>query len=77
MFGETDYDLSRQYASVPMEELLEALGKGIDAGKVLCRGLLVLHISYSSEMLYLLVGSSCLDGIRSSTLALAMKHHMD
>jgi hypothetical protein len=36
MFGETDYDLSRQYASVPMEEQLEALGKGIDAGKVLC-----------------------------------------
>ncbi|KAM0928952.1 hypothetical protein ACQ4PT_001919 [Festuca glaucescens] len=33
MFGETDYDLSCQYASVLMEEQLEALGKGIDAGK--------------------------------------------
>ena len=38
MFGETEYDSSRQYASVPMEEQLEALGKGIDAGKVLFRG---------------------------------------
>ncbi|XP_047084525.1 protein tas-like [Lolium rigidum] len=39
MFGETDYDLSRQYASVPMEEQLEALGKGIDAGKIKYIGL--------------------------------------
>ncbi|XP_051181335.1 uncharacterized protein [Lolium perenne] len=41
MFGETDYDPSRQYAYVPMEEQLEALGKGIDAGKnsynLMCR----------------------------------------
>ncbi|TVU23848.1 hypothetical protein EJB05_26231 [Eragrostis curvula] len=34
MFGETEYDPSRQYTSVPMEEQLEALGKAIDAGKI-------------------------------------------
>lgn len=34
MFGETDYDPSRQYSSIPMEEQLEALGKSIEAGKV-------------------------------------------
>lgn len=34
MFGETDYDPSRQYVSIPMEEQLEALGKGVEAGKV-------------------------------------------
>uniref|UniRef100_A0A453E072 NADP-dependent oxidoreductase domain-containing protein n=1 Tax=Aegilops tauschii subsp. strangulata TaxID=200361 RepID=A0A453E072_AEGTS len=36
MFGETDYDPSRQYASIPMEEQLEALGKGVESGKVCC-----------------------------------------
>lgn len=34
MFGETEYDPSHQYMSVPMEEQLEALGRAIDAGKV-------------------------------------------
>jgi hypothetical protein len=34
MFGETEYDPSFQYTSVPMEEQLEALGRAIDAGKV-------------------------------------------
>jgi hypothetical protein len=38
MFGETEYDPSLEYASVPIEEQLEALGKGIDSGKVLCGG---------------------------------------
>ncbi|KAM3197460.1 hypothetical protein ACQJBY_072869 [Aegilops geniculata] len=39
MFGETDYDPSRQYASIPMEEQLEALGKSIEAGKIRYIGL--------------------------------------
>ncbi|KQJ87506.1 uncharacterized protein LOC100840354 [Brachypodium distachyon] len=39
MFGETEYDPSCQYASVPMEEQLEALRKGIDAGKIRYIGL--------------------------------------
>jgi len=41
MFGETEYDPSFQYTSVPMEEQLEALGRAIDTGKV-CRGGIVL-----------------------------------
>ncbi|KAI5004814.1 hypothetical protein ZWY2020_032057 [Hordeum vulgare] len=39
MFGETDYDPSRQYSSIPMEEQLEALGKSIEAGKIRYIGL--------------------------------------
>uniref|UniRef100_A0A453E0D4 NADP-dependent oxidoreductase domain-containing protein n=1 Tax=Aegilops tauschii subsp. strangulata TaxID=200361 RepID=A0A453E0D4_AEGTS len=39
MFGETDYDPSRQYASIPMEEQLEALGKGVESGKIRYIGL--------------------------------------
>ncbi|KAJ1278010.1 hypothetical protein BS78_04G047500 [Paspalum vaginatum] len=39
MFGETEYDPSCQFASVPMEEQLEALGKAIDAGKIKYIGL--------------------------------------
>jgi hypothetical protein len=34
MFGETEYDPSFQYTSVPMEEQLEAVGRAMDAGKV-------------------------------------------
>lgn len=34
MFGETEYDLNKQYSSVPMEEQLDALQKAIDNGKV-------------------------------------------
>lgn len=34
MFGETEYDPSRQYSSVPIEEQLDALGRAVDAGKV-------------------------------------------
>ncbi|KAF7089100.1 hypothetical protein CFC21_092150, partial [Triticum aestivum] len=30
MFGETNYDPSRQYAPIPTGEQLEALGKGIE-----------------------------------------------
>nr|XP_019711221.2 uncharacterized protein LOC105059931 isoform X2 [Elaeis guineensis] len=33
MFGETEYDPSRQYASVAIEEQLGALGKAVDAGR--------------------------------------------
>ncbi|GJN25744.1 hypothetical protein PR202_gb13611 [Eleusine coracana subsp. coracana] len=39
MFGETEYDPSYQYASVSMEEQLEALGRAIDAGKIRYIGL--------------------------------------
>jgi hypothetical protein len=35
MFGETEYDPNCQYMSVPMEEQLEALGRAIDASKVM------------------------------------------
>jgi hypothetical protein len=41
MFGETEYDPSHQYMSVPMEEQLLALGRAIDAGKVCCKGVCV------------------------------------
>ena len=34
MFGETEYDLSRQFDSVGIEEQLDALGRAADAGKV-------------------------------------------
>lgn len=36
MFGETEYDLNRQFSSVPIEEQLDALGKAVDCGKVNC-----------------------------------------
>lgn len=36
MFGEIEYDPSKQYTSVPMEEQLNALQKAIDNGKVCC-----------------------------------------
>ncbi|XP_019711102.1 uncharacterized protein [Elaeis guineensis] len=39
MFGETEYDPSRQYASVAIEEQLGALGKAVDAGKIRYIGL--------------------------------------
>ncbi|KAH9306632.1 hypothetical protein KI387_011036, partial [Taxus chinensis] len=34
MFGETDYDPTQQYAAVPIEEQLEALGRAVNAGKI-------------------------------------------
>lgn len=34
MFGETDYDPSRQFCAVSIQEQLEALGRAVDAGKV-------------------------------------------
>lgn len=43
MFGETEYDPSRQYTSVLIEEQLEALGRAIDNGKV-CISLLVVYV---------------------------------
>ncbi|KAJ0975655.1 hypothetical protein J5N97_017620 [Dioscorea zingiberensis] len=39
MFGETEYDPSRQYSSVPIEEQLDALGRAVDAGKIRYIGL--------------------------------------
>ncbi|KAF0896809.1 hypothetical protein E2562_028106 [Oryza meyeriana var. granulata] len=39
MFGETDYDTSHQYVSVPIEEQLMALGRAIDSGKIRYIGL--------------------------------------
>ena len=34
MFGETEFRVERAYASAPLEEQLEALGKAVEAGKV-------------------------------------------
>ncbi|XP_059069889.1 uncharacterized protein LOC131053546 isoform X7 [Cryptomeria japonica] len=34
MFGETEYDPTQQYAAVPIEEQLEALGRAFNAGKI-------------------------------------------
>ncbi|XP_078178939.1 uncharacterized protein LOC144573125 isoform X1 [Carex rostrata] len=39
MFGEIEYDPSKQYTSVPMEEQLNALQKAIDNGKIRYVGL--------------------------------------
>ncbi|KAL5561595.1 hypothetical protein UlMin_031342 [Ulmus minor] len=39
MFGETEYDPTRQYCSVSIEEQLDALGKAVDAGKIRYAGL--------------------------------------
>lgn len=34
MFGETEYDPTRQFDSVGIEEQLDSLGRAVDAGKV-------------------------------------------
>lgn len=34
MFGEIEYDPSRQFGSIPIEEQLDALGRAVDSGKV-------------------------------------------
>ena len=34
MFGETEYDPTRQFSSVDIEEQIDTLGRAIDAGKV-------------------------------------------
>ncbi|KAJ8453224.1 hypothetical protein Cgig2_008108 [Carnegiea gigantea] len=39
MFGETEYDPTRQYCSVPIEEQLDILSRAIDAGKIRYIGL--------------------------------------
>ncbi|KAK9161430.1 hypothetical protein Syun_007771 [Stephania yunnanensis] len=39
MFGETDYDPTCQFSSIPIEEQLEALGRAVDAGKIRYVGL--------------------------------------
>ncbi|XP_010244620.1 PREDICTED: uncharacterized protein LOC104588408 isoform X2 [Nelumbo nucifera] len=39
MFGETDYDPTRQLCSVPIEEQLQALGRAVEAGKIRYIGL--------------------------------------
>ena len=39
MFGETEFDVERVYASAPLEEQLEALGRAVEAGKVCQVGL--------------------------------------
>ncbi|CBI32289.3 unnamed protein product, partial [Vitis vinifera] len=39
MFGETEYDPTRQFSSVFIEEQLDALGRAVDAGKIRCIGL--------------------------------------
>jgi hypothetical protein len=47
MFGETEYDPSRQYTSVPMEEQIEALGSAVDAGKV-CHSFFLFLVNFSA-----------------------------
>ncbi|CAK9175872.1 unnamed protein product [Ilex paraguariensis] len=39
MFGETEYDLNRQFCSVSIEEQLDALGRAVNAGKIRYIGL--------------------------------------
>ena len=39
MFGETDFRVEQVYASAPLEEQLEALGRAVEAGKVCQVGL--------------------------------------
>ncbi|KAF6135881.1 hypothetical protein GIB67_006773 [Kingdonia uniflora] len=39
MFGETDYDPTRQFCAVSIQEQLEALGRAVDAGKIRYIGL--------------------------------------
>ena len=34
MFGEAEYDSTRQYCSVPIEEQLDILSRAVNAGKV-------------------------------------------
>lgn len=34
MFGETDYDPTRQFCSISIEEQVDALGRAVHAGKV-------------------------------------------
>lgn len=34
MFGETEYDPTRQFDSVGIEEQLDSLGRAVEAGKV-------------------------------------------
>ncbi|XP_015697822.1 protein tas-like isoform X2 [Oryza brachyantha] len=59
MFGDTEYDPSRHYVSVPIEEQLIALGRAIDAGKIRYIGLSnetpyglmkFLHLSRNSQL---------------------------
>lgn len=37
MFGETEYDPTRQFCSISMDEQLDALGRAVGAGKVSLR----------------------------------------
>ncbi|CAM8963223.1 unnamed protein product [Rhodiola kirilowii] len=39
MFGETEYDPTRQFCSVPIEDQLDALGRAVDSGKIRYIGL--------------------------------------
>lgn len=39
MFGETEYDPTRQFCSVPIEDQLDALGRAVDSGKIRYVGL--------------------------------------
>uniref|UniRef100_A0A7N0TSG2 NADP-dependent oxidoreductase domain-containing protein n=1 Tax=Kalanchoe fedtschenkoi TaxID=63787 RepID=A0A7N0TSG2_KALFE len=39
MFGETEYDPTRQFCSVPVEDQLDALGRAVESGKIRYIGL--------------------------------------
>ncbi|KAJ6687349.1 PROTEIN TAS [Salix koriyanagi] len=72
MFGETEYDPTRQFCSVGIEEQLDALSRAVAAGKVNDK-MLSLNIHSLANMtpinIYLFV-------CRSDTLESVMKHHM-
>lgn len=72
MFGETEYDPTRQFCSVGIEEQLDALSRAVAAGKV-NDTMLSLNIHSLANMtpinVYLFL-------CRSDTLESVMKHHM-
>lgn len=76
MFGETEYDPTRQFDSVGIEEQLDALGRAVDAGKVswIYRLFQLQSISFFQHNIPL--HGLKLFSLRSGMLALVMKHHM-
>ncbi|PQQ21933.1 protein tas-like isoform X2 [Prunus yedoensis var. nudiflora] len=39
MFGEIEYDPTRKFSSIPIDEQLDALGRAVDSGKIRYVGL--------------------------------------
>lgn len=72
MFGETEYDPTRQFCSVGIEEQLDALGRAVAAGKVNDR-MLCMNTHSLANMTSININLSV---CRSDTLESVMKHHM-